>query len=188
MELPKRKQIRLQNYNYSQNGLYFITICTQYHAQVFWKPQADIGLLCGKSSEEYRMPCDYKSQERVLSEYGKIVENEINHIDNIYDGCVAVDKYVIMPNHIHIIIKLDKNISGSCFSENWRPKVAPTISRIVQQFKGAVTKKVGFPIWQKSFYDHIIRSEKEYLMIIKYINENPEKWEQDCYYDKEVQK
>ena len=58
----------------------------------------------------------------------------------------------------------------------------PTISRIVQQFKGSITKQVGFPLWQKSFYDHVIRNQTEYEKINEYIETNPLKWEEDKYY------
>jgi len=82
-----------------------------------------------------------------------------------------------MPNHIHIIIVLQ------C-GENGRPKVAPTISRIIQQFKGSISKQIGFSIWQKLFHDHIIRNEKKYQKIWEYIDTNPLKWEDDCYFER----
>ena len=88
---------------------------------------------------------------------------------------VHLDKYVIMPNHLHLIIRLSASKDG-------RPQVAPTLSRVIQQFKGAVTKAVGLPLWQKSFHDHIIRSEADYLRVWQYIDTNPLKWEQDKYY------
>ena len=69
--------------------------------------------------------------------------------------------------------------------KNGRPKVAPTISRIMQQFKGSISKRVGFTIWQKLFNDHIIRNEEEYKKIWEYIDTNPLIWQEDCYYEKE---
>ena len=60
--------------------------------------------------------------------------------------------------------------------------VAPTISTIVQQLKGAVTKQTGTTVWQKLFHDHVIRGEKDYLKIWEYIDSNPVKWEEDCFY------
>ena len=81
-----------------------------------------------------------------------------------------------MPNHIHIILFI-KNDDG-------RAMHAPTVSKIIQQMKGAVTKKVGFPIWQKIFYDHIIRNEHDYQEIWKYIDDNTLKWTLDKYYYK----
>ena len=78
-----------------------------------------------------------------------------------------------MPNHIHVIIVLH--------AEDERSKTAPTVSRIIQQFKGSISKQVGFSTWQKSFYDHIIRNEIEYKKIYEYIETNPLKWEEDKY-------
>jgi putative transposase len=80
-----------------------------------------------------------------------------------------------MPNHIHMIIVLN--------DVNESSKNTPTLSRIVQQFKGAITKQVGFSLWQKSFYEHIIRHEKEYLEIWDYIETNPLKWNEDEYFN-----
>ena len=90
---------------------------------------------------------------------------------------VMLDKYVIMPNHIHMILILKS------MESNGRAMRAPTISAIINQFKGYVTKQIGFSIWQKLFYDHIIRDEAEYKRIWQYIDENPAKWADDCYYN-----
>ena len=72
-----------------------------------------------------------------------------------------------MPDHIHMILFIDTKR---------RTQFAPTISRVIKQFKGAITKKLGFSIWQKSFNDEIIRNEKAYLEIWRYIDENPVKY------------
>ena len=85
-----------------------------------------------------------------------------------------VDKFIIMPNHIHIIIIID--------CEQGRTQFAPTISRVVKQFKGAITKKVGYSIWQRSYHDHIIRNKEDYLRIWQYIEENPTKWTDEEYF------
>ena len=66
--------------------------------------------------------------------------------------------------------------------QSGRTQFAPTISRIIKQFKGKITKQVGFCIWQKSFYDHVIRDEKDYLRIWEYIENNPDKWTEDKYF------
>jgi putative transposase len=104
-----------------------------------------------------------------------MVDLEINKINSIYRN-VEIYKYVIMPNHIHMIIVLSTG--------NGRSKTAPTISRIIQQFKGSISKKVGFSLWQKSFYDYIIRNQQEYEKIYEYIETNQLKWEEDKYYIK----
>ncbi|KJF28359.1 transposase [Clostridium aceticum] len=154
----KRKKIRLKDYKYSENGVYFITICTKNRQNLLW----DVGATCGRLNIE-----------PPLSDLGKIIDGEIHKIDSIYENA-EINKYVIMPNHIHMIIILNEGIR--------RPQVAPTISRILQQFKGSITKQVGCSIWQKSFYDHIIRNELDYQKIWQYIDTNPVKWKDDQYY------
>ena len=147
---PIRKIIRLPDYDYTSNGAYFVTICTRDRQNTFWNVGASLG----------------RPPEIPLSPTGVMIEKEIEGLPGIYKN-VAVDKYVIMPNHIHMIIMI--NNVGNC----GRPQDAPTVSRIIQQFKGAVSKKAGFPVWQKSFYDHIIRSEQEYAEVWQYIDTNP---------------
>ncbi|GMG97603.1 transposase [Tepidimicrobium xylanilyticum] len=115
-ELPRRKNIRLKNYDYSQAGYYFITICSKDKKSLFW----EVGATCGRQFE--RPP---------LSNIGEIIDLEINKINSIYEN-VEINKYVIMPNHIHMIIIL--------YNGNGRSKTVPTISRIIQQFKGSISK------------------------------------------------
>ena len=132
--------------------------CTKDRRCLLWH---HVGATCGRPRET-----------PPLSDIGKIVDDEINKISVIYEN-VIIDKYVIMPNHIHMIIVL---------TENGRPQVAPTIPRIMQQFKGSISKKVGYSIWQKSYHDHVVRNELEYLEIWDYIETNPLRWEEDTYY------
>ncbi len=159
MTQPTRKNNRLKEYDYAQNGAYFVTICTHERRNFFWN---DVGAACG------RPPC-----MPGLSNIGMIADQEINRIAGYYQG-VVIEKYVVMPNHIHMIITLQNDVG--------RPKVAPTVSRIVQQFKGAVSKQAGFSLWQRSFYDHIIRNEAEYRDVWQYIDTNPLKWELNEYH------
>lgn len=165
MSLPIRKDIRLKDHDYSQNGTYFITVCVKDRHNLLWK--SNVGATFGRPHKL-----------TPLSDIGKIIDSEIDKIRSVYDN-VLIDKYVIMPNHIHMIILLKGDETG-------RPKVAPTISRIMQQFKGSITKQVGFSIWQKLFYDHIICNEEEYRKIWKYIDANPLKWQDDCYFKKDT--
>ena len=158
MELPKRKNIRLQDYDYSQNGVYFITVCVKAHEQILWE-NAFVGANIVRPQ---------------LSDIGRVVEKSIINISNIYDA-VCVDKYVVMPNHVHMIIVIDSLNNG-------RTMCAPTMSRIIKQCKEYVTKQIKFSIWQKSFHDHIIRNEDEYQKIWQYIDENPLKWTEDTYF------
>ena len=162
MEPAKRKPNRLKNYDYSTSGAYFITICINDRKNLFW---CDVGANCVRQSDIQ------------LSSIGNVVKHQIEKWNTTY-GNVHVDKYVIMPNHLHLII---------CISTdgNRRTQFAPTISRMVKQFKGAVTKQIGIKIWQRSFHDHIIRDENDYLKIWQYIDTNPLKWQEDCFYTEE---
>ena len=155
-DLPHRKQNRLTNFDYSQNGAYFITICTKNMECILSKIRA-------YESNNY-VGADIIRPK--LSEYGIIVDKAINSIEDCYDT-VKVDKYVIMPNHIHLLISIHNNDNGG------RMVSAPTI---VGSLKRYVSKQVGYSIWQKSFYDHIIRNEDDYINHLQYINENPKKW------------
>ncbi len=102
------------------------------------------------------------------------MDTAIRDIPNYYPA-VRVDKYVIMPNHVHMILALGE--SGRMIS-------APTksVSTIVGQMKRISSKLAGRPLWQKGFYDHIIRTEPDYLRLWQYIDLNPLKWEEDEYY------
>ena len=158
---PVRKHNRLVQYDYSQNGAYFITVCTENRKSIL---SSVVGATIGR-------PAYVR-----LTNNGIIVDNAIHGIESHYEP-VRVDKYVIMPNHIHLLLLID--------STDGRPMVAPTISRVIQQMKGIVTKQIGCNIWQKSFHDHIIRTESDYEMIWEYIDTNPGRWETDCFYTEE---
>lgn len=158
MALPKRKPNRLKNYDYSQNGAYFITICTKDRQELLWKTGARI----------------QQTQDAIpLSAHGVIVDTAIRDIPKYYP-CVSLDKYVIMPNHIHMILTIA--------NEDGRAMRAPTIATVINQLKGHVTKQIGGSLWQKLYHDRIIRNEPEYLKIWQYIDTNPLKWEEDCFY------
>ena len=106
--------------------------------------------------------------------YGEIVKSAIESIPEYYPA-VSVDKYVIMPNHVHLLLQIHSEVNG-------RTLFAPTVDRVIKQTKGVVTKQIGFSIWQKSFHDHVIRDESDYIKICNYIDENPQKWKEDKYY------
>ncbi len=169
INLPKRKPTRLKNYDYSQKGAYFITICTHQKRRLF-------GAI--------------KDAKMRLNDLGKIVNQEILKIESHYEN-ISIDKYIIMPNHIHMIVVVSK-------SERINP--FPTITRydvsnVIGKFKAGVSRIVGNAfmhsdkrtIWQKSFHDHIIRDEKDYKKIWEYIDTNPLRWESDCFYSSETE-
>lgn len=156
-EMPKRKQIRIKEYDYSQPGYYFITICASERKCLF---SSLVGAAISRPQ---------------LTECGKYIEKSLSEISKIYKN-VSVDKYVVMPNHVHIILVIAE------MAENGRMISAPTIPQIVGQMKRWVSKQAGYSCWQKSYYEHIIRNEQEYQSICEYIENNPLKWELDKYY------
>ena len=104
------------------------------------------------------------------------MNNEIQKLGSVYEA-VQVDKYCIMPDHIHFILSIHTDENGQARrGELCSPVSAPTISRVIKQFKGSITKQVGRPIWQKSFYDHGIRNQQDYDEIWQYIENNPLKY------------
>ena len=155
-DLPTRKHNRIKNFDYSSTGAYFITVCTANREPLFW---------CDRRGDLRSPACDAFLP---LSRIGTIVRYEIQKLSTIYP-CVRVDKSCIMPDHIHMIISIMSDPDG-------RPQVAPTIPRIINQFKGAVSKQVGRSIWQKSYYDHAIRNQQDFDETWKYIENNPLKY------------
>lgn len=168
---PQRKDNRLQGFDYSTPRAYFITLCTQ-------------GRQCTLSTISVGASIA-RPPTHNLTHAGKIVDAAIQAIPQHYPS-VQVDKYVIMPNHVHMILRI-------CAAEDGRAMLAPTIvpvadapsvsiPRIIQHMKGVITKQLGVPLWQKSFHDHIIRSEDDYRAIWEYIDTNPFRWTEDCFY------
>ena len=162
-ELPKRKRNRLSDYDYSQNGVFHITLCTANHRKIL--------------SEVIPVGAIINRPQIKLSATGRIADSAIREIPVHYQS-VSIEKYVIMPNHVHLLI----SINQAAENNNGRLIIAPTVSRIIKQFKSEVTKKAGFSLWQKGFYDHIIRNDADYESVWIYIDENPVKWENDEYY------
>lgn len=152
-ELPKRKPIRIENYDYSSPGAYFITVCSSNREEIFWNGVgADI----------------IRPQDVPLSAAGKIAEQGILQMAQHYEN-VAVDKYCVMPDHVHFILRIESDIGGRIIS-------APTVSTVVGSMKRWVSRQIGRPIWQKSFYDHGIRNQRDYDEIWEYIENNPLKY------------
>ena len=169
-ELPKRKRTRLENFDYNLPGAYFVTVCTENRRNILWNGNFElqkfnwitVGANC------------VRPQNLPLSETGKNVMEELERWHKTYLG-VSLQTYVIMPNHLHIMIEIYADEYG-------RTQFAPTVSRMIKQFKGTVTKKIGRSIWQKSFHDHVIRNYDDYIEHQKYILENPMKWQFDELY------
>ena len=159
--LPKRKGIRLKEYDYSEMGLYFVTICTDKRRKIL---SNIVGV-------------DVPDDPRVeLTVYGKIADKFINQLNDFYDN-ISVEQYVIMPNHIHIILFVRNN--GSSGTSTPTVKQHSAVPAFVSTFKRFSNKEIGENIWQRYYYDHIIRNKHDYEEISKYIHENPLKWQYD---------
>lgn len=113
-------------------------------------------------------PCIY------LTPIGKVVEKYICSVSDAYEG-VNVDKYMVMPNHIHLLLTINTDQRRAESSR-------PTVSQIIGAFKRFTNKECGQTLWQTSFHDHIIRDENDYLSRWQYIDDNPAKWAEDEYY------
>lgn len=161
MGMPNRKPNRLTHFDYSQPGYYFITICTKNHHSILRR-----GAQCAPAP----LP--------PLTSAGLAAERFLLEIP-VHYPMISVDHYVVMPNHVHLILVITAGHIGT----DGRTMCAPTVSRVVRGWKEAVTKQIGVSIWQKSFHDHIIRNETDYLRIWNYIDTNPAKWREDCYYN-----
>ena len=154
---PERRSPRLKGWDYGRNGGYFITICTRNRALT-------LGTVVGGDA--------HIAPQVRLTALGKLAETYLASVPGIL-------KYVVMPNHIHCIIRIDREEQGPMWAS------APTIQSIpqlIKSFKTLVTKEIGFPIFQRSYHDHIIRNEREYEKIWNYIDGNPLCWEKDCFY------
>ncbi|MBR5284529.1 MAG: transposase [Clostridia bacterium] len=154
---PKRKRLRLYGYDYSMYGLYFITICT-------FEKQCILGSI-PVGADAHIGP------QIKLTSYGEIVKKHLLNIKTL-------DQFCIMPNHIHMILSLSDD--GPMWAS--APTKVQSVSQIVRSFKTLCTKEIGHSIFQRSFYDHIIRTEKEYYKISQYIYNNPAQWEADQLY------
>lgn len=149
---------RLKEWNYSTPWWYYVTINTKNHVEYFGR---------------------IENGKMILNEFGKIAENCWKDIPKHFSN-TELDYYIIMPNHIHGIIIINKMVETRHASSLQEKHV--TLSNIVGSFKSAVTNQIheiGFTEfkWQSRFYDHIIRNEKELFNIRKYIQQNPIKWE-----------
>ena len=149
MKLPQRKLNRLTEYDYSQNSAYFVTVCTQGRKKV-------LSTIVGDDAHIVPKP------------YGLVAEKYIRNVPEI-------EKYVIMPDHIHMIIRLDNGSMWASTPTNRRPQ-HNRVSNIVRSIKVLVAKEIGGSIFQRSYHDHVIRNQRDYDEVWEYIENNPRKW------------
>jgi len=160
--MKTRKSPRLREYDYGTNGAYFITVCSHAKQHLFCS-------VVGRG---------LAPAEVHLSNWGKIIEKQLLELEKRYTN-IKIDKYVIMPNHVHIILMLYGETAGAS------PR--PTVSDIICAWKSLSTHQcrlAGFmgKLWQTSFHDHIIRDEQDYFTRWRYIDDNPAKWAEDEYF------
>ena len=148
-QLPKRKRLRLQGYDYSSEGCYFLTICTEHRRNL-------LSTVVG--GDDLGAPKEIK-----LKPYGKIVEKYILSMEKAYDT-IKIENYIIMPNHIHLLILID--------TYGLPRSSAPTISNVVTAFKKFVNRDCKRNIWQRGYIDHIIRNQADYENHWNYIEYN----------------
>ena len=167
MDLHERKHPRIKGFDYGAAGAYFVTICT-YNRRCILSRVVGQGFTPAENGVEY-------------TTFGKIAEKQLLLLTERYPY-LRLDKYAIMPNHIHAILILGDNTAGAS------PR--PTLMDIVCAYKSLTTrecKKNGLldKLFQTSFYEHIIRGLDDYNEIAKYICENPIRWYYDELYIKE---
>ena len=170
-KLPQRKDLRLKNYDYSSKGAYFVTICIQDRKRILSdiiKPAVVVG-----AHDDPRTP-----QIR-LTEIGKITEKHLLSSENIPG--VKIDRYVIMPDHIHAIIFLypDEYTTRKDGSSRAPTPTNEMLPHIISTFNRFCNKEIGDNIFQRGYIEHIVRDREDYETRIKYIYENPICW----YYD-----
>ncbi len=178
--IHRRKSIRLQGYDYSQAGAYFITVCTHNRVPLFGEIVDGV---------------------MVLNTAGQIVEKCWCAIPEHFPQ-VTLDEFVVMPNHVHGIITIGTTVGANDYlpqpsdetptQSNETPQplqhgTSRTIGSMVRGFKIGVTRWFRantdiHAVWQRNYYEHIIRHEDAYLKIAEYIQTNPQRWDTDTYY------
>lgn len=157
-EFPKRKPNRLKEYDYSENGCYFVTICTKDKKHIFGR--YNVGAI-------HESPAVLPASRFIfLNRYGIIAEKTINELPKRYEQ-ISIDNYIVMPNHIHLLISIEHG-----FNEERAVREPPLqrslLSKVIGYFKMNVSKEIhktspALNLWQRGFYDHIIRNEDDFL-------------------------
>ena len=157
-DIHHRRSIRLKEYDYSSEGLYFVTICSHEHKCVFGEIIDD---------------------NIILNRCGNIIDKEWKSLPQHFPNIVC-HEYIIMPNHIHGIIQIEERIQGGPTP----PLRKTTLGNILAYYKYRTTKQLDqrIPLWQRNYYEHIIRNQQSYEEIAAYIVENPVHWKRDKLY------
>lgn len=159
-----RRSIRLQKYDYSEIGAYFITICTYNRECLFG---------------------DIVNDAVILNELGVIAHDEwLRTVEMRKD--IGLDEFVIMPNHLHGVITIKGHAQRAPTFEQFGKPTSSSVPTIIRGYKSAVTKQINevyraheIKVWQRGYYEHVIRNEKSFCQIREYIVNNPMNWQQD---------
>ena len=153
MEYSERKRLRLPCFDYSDNGAYFVTLCTKNRANVLSKIVGNDALVVPTAIGEKVLEC-------------------LKNIENVYNG-VTLDYYVIMPNHIHAIFFFNNISKQKCHLD--LPKIMKDLKSVTTRFHKKYCG-INESLWQNSYYDHIIRNKEDLFETRKYIENNPIRW------------
>ena len=194
-DLPQRKPLRIKEYDYDSDGCYYLTICTAGRKPILSavtmpstdceKPHPAVSPTVGRDDLGAPPPAPLLEEPLFgtatirLTPLGQMVERYLLQISDHYPG-VTLNHYAIMPNHIHLLL----TVTGQRRAESSRPTQRETqrIPRIVAALKRLTNQTAGRCLWQDSYYDHVVRSERDYLRIWEYIDTNPAHWAEDEYY------
>ena len=167
-QMPVRKPLRMSQYDYNTPGAYFLTFCTHDRKQFLSRIVGAI----------------HESPEMQLTASGKIVETILQNIPKHLH--VSIDRYVIMPNHIHLIAVItEEDVLREIRESPLRSRsvVSKLIGYIKMNASKAIRQHYGdVSVWQRGYYDHVIRNEADYLALVEYIQTNPLRWELDKLY------
>jgi REP element-mobilizing transposase RayT len=186
-ELPVRKQIRLEDFCYSNTGVYFITICVEGRHEMLGEVVGDGVLDVPPTQGVLDVPPFPKEAPYVrLSEYGRIADKYIAIVGSHYAN-IVIKKYVVMPNHLHILLRVhlanNKEDLRPINEAAWtRSRANDTIPAFVSTLKRYIHKECGFKLFQRAYHDYVVRNKSVYRRICEYIAKNPEEWQKDCYY------
>lgn len=175
-DFPSRKRTRWKEHDYNSNGIYFITICTENRQQILSRVVGGNAFAASHTNPAMN-DVSFDTPHIVLLHHGQIANKYLKQLDYYYDH-IEIKRYVIMPNHIHFIISISESETDSTSTT----KQHSTISRFVSTFKRFCNREFGENIWQRGFFDHVIRNQEDYLEHLKYIRTNPDRWFYDELY------
>ena len=185
--LPQRKSIRWEKQDYSHPGVYTITICTKDMKRILSRITVNPQTVGTGVPDGPHKTCGFAGNpadrpQIKLTYYGEIADKYINQLNDFYDN-INVIKYVIMPNHIHLLLQIPDDENGQSRTPVPTGEVETddngansTVSKFVSTFKRFCNKEYGKNIWQPRFHDHVIRDENDYIGAINYIENNPNRW------------